>query len=367
MTMNGIFQIILPNNKIKRTQKAAPVSCNKGIKMKRIIYTLTVLLSLSVWAGNVVAEIQLTNALAKDIGRTYGFYLGQDYSLNGISKKYPSLSGLSLIAEKEFSANYKSSIDGMDAIMQKYSKNEWEKIKGTLSKQIASSINIDQITETEARQFVNLVRQRAKGNIESPVIETLLLFKSGYEKNPEREFIDGYKYKYVNNGIGKSKGVAFSIESPKTWAAKDGNRPNIVQKFVSENGRGLKLLLILINEMPLQPGEKVTEKEVAEILNPKDIKKFLPEGASYIKSGKLTLENLPGFWVHFKMEMSRVRNTVDMETIMYMIFYKNKMIQIQGQVTTSVNGKEIVGGGLNKYEKLFDLMANSFVITNMYK
>ena len=329
---------------------------------------MTVLLGLSIWAGNVFAEIQLTNALAKDIGRAYGFYLGQDYSLNEISKKYPSLSGLALIAEKEFLANFKSSIDGMDSIMRKYSQNEWKKIKGTLSKQIASSINIDQITETEARQFINLVRQRAKGNIESPIIKTLLLFKSGYEKNPEMEFLDGYKYKYVNyNSIGKSKGVAFSIESPKTWVAKDGNRPNIVQKFVSENGRGLELFLISINEMPLQPGEKVTEKDVAEILNPKDIKDFLPEGASYIKSEKLTLENLPGFWVHFKMEMPRVRNTIGMETIMYTIFYKNKVIQMQGQVTTSVNGKEIVGGGLKKHEKLFDLMANSFVIANMYK
>ena len=67
--------------------------------------------------------------------------------------------------------------------MTKDAKDEWRKIKGTLSKQIVASINIDQITETQARQFVNLVRQRAKGNIESLVIETLLLFKSGYEKN----------------------------------------------------------------------------------------------------------------------------------------------------------------------------------------
>lgn len=324
-------------------------------------------LGLFVWSANAIAEIKLTNALAKDIGQAYGFYLGQDYSLSEISKKYPSLSGLALIAEKEFSATFKSSIEGMDAIMMKHVKSEWQKIKNQLTKQIAGSINIDQITESQARQFIELVRQRAKGNIESPVIEILLIFKSGYEKNPEREFLDGYKYKYTTNGSGKAKGVAFSIESPKTWAAKEGNRPNIVQKFVSENGRGLELLLILIKKIPLRPGEKITEKDVSEILNPKDIKDFLPDGAAHIKSGQLTIENLPGFWVHFRMNMSRVRNSVSMETIMYTIFYKNKMIQIQGQVTTSVNGKPINRGGLQKYEKLFDLMANSFVIANMYQ
>lgn len=335
--------------------------------MRVKFHQFSIIVLLSVFTLNVYAEIKLSNALAKDIGQAYGFYLGQDYSLSEISKKYPSLSGLALLAEKEFAATFQSSIEGMDALMAKYSKNEWNKIKAQLTTQIASSINIEKISETQARQFVELVRERAKGNIESPVIETLLLFKSGYEKNPEREFIDGYKFKYSTSGVGKAKGVAFSIESPKTWVPKEGDRPNIVQKFVSENGRGLELLLILIKEMPLQPGEKITERDISEILNPKDIQDFIPDGGVYLNSGKLTLENLPGFWVHFKMDMARVRNTVGMETIMYTIFYKNKMIQIQGQVMTSINGEPADRGGLKKYEKLFDLMTNSFVISNMYK
>ncbi len=335
--------------------------------MKNTLRLLVILLGVVTWSPYASAEIQLTNALAKDIGQTYGFYLGQNYSLSEISKKYPSMSGLALIAEKEFAAAFKSSIEGMDALMSKHAKAEWERIKDQLTNRVADSLNIDQATESQARQFIELVRQRAKGNIESPVIETLLLFKSGYEKHPEHEFLDGYKQKYTSNGAGKAKGVAFSIEAPKTWAAKEGNRPNIVQKFVSENGRGLELLLVLIKEMPLQPGEMITDKDVAEILNPTDIKDFLPDSAEHIASGKLTLENLPGFWVHFKLNMSRVRNSVGMETIIYVIFYKDKMIQIQGQVTTSANGKAIERGGLEKYEKLFDLMANSFVIASMYK
>lgn len=335
--------------------------------MNNAVRLILLLLVLVISPFNAYAEIKLSNALAKDIGQAYGFYLGQNYSLSEIPKKYPSLSGLALIAEKEFAATFQSSIEGMNALMAKYAKSEWNKIKAQLTTQVASSINIEQISETQARQFVELVRERAKGKIESPVIETLLLFKSGYEKNPEREFIDGYKSKYSTNGVGKAKGVAFSIESPKTWVAKEGNRPNIVQKFVSENGRGLELLLILIKEMPLQPGEKITEKDISEILNPKDIQDFIPDGGVYLNSGKLTLENLPGFWMHFKIDMAGVRNAVGMEIITYNIFYKNKMIQIQGQVMTSMNGEPVDRGGLKKYEKLFDLMANSFVISNMYK
>jgi hypothetical protein len=335
--------------------------------MRNAIRLISIQLVLIVSASSAFAEIKLSNALAKDIGQSYGFYLAQTYSLNEISKKYPAMAGLALLAEKEFSATFKSSIEGMDVLMTKYGKSEWNKIKKKVTTQITSSFNIDQISETEAREFVDLVRERAKGNIESPVIETLLLFKSGYEKNPEREFLDGYKYKYSTNGAGKAKGVEFSIESPKTWIAKEGNRPNIVQKFVSENGRGLALLLILIKEVPLQSGEKISEKDVLEILNPKDIQDFIPDGGVYLNSGKLTLENLPGFWLHFKLKGSRVRNTFDVETISYVIFYKNKMIQIQGHVTTAVNGDPAEPDGLKKYEKLFDQIANSLVINNIYQ
>lgn len=335
--------------------------------MKQMIYKVGLLLCLIAFSTTTFAEIKLSNPLAKDIGKAYGFYLGQHYSLHEILIKYPSLSRQAVIAEKEFSATFKSSIEGMGAIMSKNAKAGWLKIQSQLAKQIASSIDINQFTEIQARQFIDLVRERAKGNIESPVIETFLLFKSGYQEHPNREFLDGYKYKYKTNGSGKAKGVAFSIESPKTWVAKEGNRPNIVQKFVSENGRGLEMLLVLIKEMPLQPEEGIAKKDILEILNPKDIKDLLPAGSTYINSGELTLENLPGYWVHFKISMSRMRNTIDMETIMYTIFYENKMIQIQGQVMTAVNGKHIDHGGLKKYEQLFDLMVNSFVLRDMYK
>lgn len=335
--------------------------------MKKAIHLVAVLLGVIAWPSNVSAEIQLSNALAKDIGQAYGFYLAQDYSLNEIASEYSSMSRLVLIAEKEFSATFKSSIEGMDALMSKHAKTEWEKIKGQLAKQIANSINIEHITELQARQFIELVRRRAKGDIESPVLETLLLFKSGYKKHPELEFLDGFKYRYTTDGTGKAKGVAFSIEAPKTWVAKEGDRPNIVQKFVSANGRGLELLLVLIKELPLQAGETITEKDVEEMLNPTDIEGFLPDGAEYINGGKLTLENLPGLWIHFKMNMSRVKNSVGMETIMYATFYKNKMIQIQGHVTTTTDGRPMDRGGIERYEKLFDLMANSFVISSMYE
>ena len=335
--------------------------------MKIIIQKIAIILVLNTCAFNAYAEIKLSNTLAKDIGQAYGFYLGQDYSLEEIAKKYPAISSLAFIAEQEFLMNFKSSIEGMDMLMEKHAKSEWDEIKRDLATQIKTSISIEEISESQARQFVALVRERAKGNIDTPVIETLLLFKSGYTNKPAQEFLEGYKYKYVSNGSGKAKGVGFSIEYPKTWMHEEGNRPNIVQKFVSERGQGLQVFLVLIKNVPLQPGEVITEQDILEILNPNDIQDFIPANGVHLSSGKLTLENLPGFWVHFKVNMSRARTTGDMEAIMYTIFYEDKMIMLQGQIMTTVNGEPRHQGEFAKYEQLFDLMANSLVIPSKYK
>ena len=333
--------------------------------MKKV-FCCYLFLCLFVFAGNAVAEIHQSNALVTDIAKVYGYYFSQEYLLNEISKKFPELAELTLLAKMEFSANFKSAIDDMDEMMAKDSRGQWEKLKKTLSDKISSSINIDKFSEAKARQFIDLVRERAKGNIESPFLETLLLFKAGYEENPEREFLDGYKYKYINNGEGKANGIAFSIESPKTWAPREGNRPHVVQKFVSENGRGFGMFLVLINEFPIKTGENVTEKDIVGLLDSGDIKKYLPKGATYLNGGKLTLESLPGFWIDYVNRSSRMNVTMIVETRAYVIFYKNKMIQLQGHITKSVSGIKEQGAGLKQYQPLFDLMANSLVVTSRY-
>ena len=90
--------------------------------MRYTTYLIAMFLVLFVWSVNAKAEIMMSNSLAKDIGRAYGYYLGQDYALKEISKKYPSLSGMAFIAENEFAAIFESSIGGMDSIMLKYGK-----------------------------------------------------------------------------------------------------------------------------------------------------------------------------------------------------------------------------------------------------
>jgi hypothetical protein len=66
---------------------------------------------------------------------------------------------------------------------------------------------------------------------------------------PVREFIDGGRTTFSTNDHPKTKGVNFTIAYPNSWAAAEGDRPNIVQKFTSEAGRGLEMAVIVTNDL----------------------------------------------------------------------------------------------------------------------
>lgn len=334
--------------------------------MKKTRHSVLFVVLLFLAIPHSSADLVLTDALMKDISQAYGFWLGQEYTLDEISKKFPSLSRQVLIARMAFSSEFRSSIEGINSYMNEKNRDEWENLKNTITGKFENILDIDVLSEVEANAFVEEVRQRAKGSIESPVLETLLTFKAGYAANPGKEFSDGYKYKYSHDGSGKAKGVPFTIELPKTWLAKDGDRPNVVQKFISKNGRGYEIVMVLINNIPLEQGERITEKDVDEILNPIDIRDMIPDGATATDFGKLVIETLPGFWVKMKIQSARVRNSMKAESVMYAIFYEDRMIQIQAQVINSINGESIGDGGFVKFEPLFDLIANSLVISSLY-
>jgi hypothetical protein len=267
-------------------------------------------------------------------------------------------------ARAAFDLSFGPSLKNLDAYMQKNLGRGWPEFKNKIDKMLAEKLGKQSMSKSQAIEFISMVKHRAKGDIDSPVLETLLIFKPEYEEYPEQEFLDGYRYTYKNDGTGKSKGVEFSIKIPRTWKAKEGNRPNIVQKFIAPSGA---MLMIIIKEMPLGPNEHVTQTDVDEMLSSEGVRQMLPPGASYIASGKMTLEGLPGLWVKYRVKMGRVKMTMEAESIMYVVFYKNRTIQIQGTNGVSVNGEKIKDGGIKKYEKLFDQMVNSFVLEGLYR
>ena len=312
---------------------------------------------------NVISlhAISLNKQTIMDISRTYGYYQGQLYSLNTIKKKYPKLSNDIFIARSEFDFSFSKSIKNIDTLMSKY--DGWKSIKKDIIKSIHTKLDLSNLTYQESIQFIQLVRQRAKGKIESSVLETLLMLNPEYEKYPEREFYDGFKKRYRCDDFKKSKGVDFLIDIPMSWASKKANRPNIVRKFISQNGHSVEMAMILVYNFP--DGKYLSTNDIKGMVSQKEMQEALPANAILKDYGFMKLETLPGYWQRYSMTIQRVRKIMTIEMLAYTIFYGDKLIQIQFQVGDFHNKN--LEKRFKKFESLFDSIINSFVLTNLYK
>lgn len=316
---------------------------------------------------SILEAIEVSKNLMMDMSRTYGYYLGQSYALENIEKKYPNLKNEIFLVKNEFDLKYLKSIKDIEQFFTKnMSKKEWSDLKKTMEDGIKKQINTN-ISYEEALESIQTAKSRIKGDIESPVIETLLMFNPNYQKNPIEELNDKFIQTYNSKDNPKAKGVDFSVKVPKSWKSQEANRPNIVRKFTSNNGyivedTFMENIMILVYDLPIEV-KKLTSQDVTDVCND------IPENSVLRECKEAILENLPVVVQRLKLNMKRLENSMNMEVVQYNVFYKNKMIIIQGQVGT-MNEKISEKTLLERFEKfkpVFNYVANSLMISNLYK
>ena len=312
-------------------------------------------------------SIELSKNLIMDMSRTYGYNMGQTYVLDAIEKKYPSLKTQVFQVKHEFDLKYSKSIKEIELNLSKnMSEKQWNDYKSNFEKEMQKQFNYDNITQDEALNFMEEVKSRTKGNIESPVIETLLTFNEAYQKNPISELNDGFFQRYNSKDNPKAKGVDFTVKVPKSWKSQEANRPNIVRKFTSNNGyiiedTFMESIMLLVYDLPIEVNS-LTQQDVNDVCND------LPENAVLRECKKTNLENLPVIIQRTKLNVTRLENSMSMEVIQYNVYFKNKLIMIQGQVGTLNNkvSEKTLLARFEKYKPIFNYVANSLVVNDLY-
>ena len=316
---------------------------------------------------SILEAIEVSKNLMMDMSRTYGYYLGQSYALENIEKKYPNLKNEIFLVKNEFDLKYLKSIKDIEQFFTKnMSKKQWSDLQKMVKDGIKKQLNTN-ISYEESLEAIQVVKARIKGDIESPVIETLLMFNPNYQKNPIEELNDKFIQTYNSKDNPKAKGVDFSVKVPKSWKSQEANRPNIVRKFTSNNGyiiedTFIENIMILVYDLPIEV-KKLTSQDVTDVCND------IPENSVLRECKATTLENLPVVVQRLKLNMKRLENSMNIEIIQYNIYFKNKVIMIQGQVG-AMNEKISEKTLLERFEKfkpVFNYVANSLMINNLYK
>ena len=300
-----------------------------------------------------------------DLSKTLGFIIGQRVTLNLIKAEYPNLALQAQVAESEFESSFSNAEKNIKNALQEILGEEYPEFLETLEKQGSALLSSQQFTQEVAANFIAEVKSRARGEIPSPILETLLTYQ--FIDWPTEEFTLGYNRVFRTKNHPKAKDVDFQIRYPISWRSEEGERPNIIQKFTSENGRGLEGFSLMVMDIPLPPDYTITEQDLDDFFVESELKGMVPEGGKFISAKPIVLDKHKGAMIIFDYTGQRVDITITARNLWFITIYETKMIQIFCAVSALPDEESELKERFNRFEPLFKMIANSFIIQGQYK
>ncbi len=327
------------------------------LKFKYVIFIILAILTIKIHSE--------TNKPKEEIlSQTFGYILGQDYSLTKIENNYPELKLEVKKARLNFNSSFGKAHKNIEDELKNILGDHFNSYKSEISKQFAEILKNQSYNKNIALNFLQEVNDRAKGDIESPVIETLLTYE--YINEPHKELLNNYTKTFRTKDHPKAKGIDFQVSLPQSWSQKEGERPNIVQKFRSGNGKGLVSVMLLVKDLPLIKDYKITEQDLDDLFSNDGLKEFVPEGGKYISGKPITIDSFKGGLLEFEQTVERLDIKIKIKGIQFITLIDHKMIFVQCMLS-GLSEKDNLDDEFDKLQTLFRLIGNSIIIQNQYK
>ena len=213
----------------------------------------------------------ITREMFGSLMRTYGFYFGQERSLDIIEKRYKELKKDVLLARLEWKLSFNSSVENIINTLQKTLADGWDNYNKILIEHLDTFINEDDFTLETSKEFIVEVGLRAKGFIPSPMLEILLAYKPEFDTNPLEEYRRGFKRTLYSLESTKSQGFEFEIEIPLSWSIREGKRPHVLWFIQNFHQSVMAAFTVVLNTVVLDLNisddewTKDTTKEIADL------------------------------------------------------------------------------------------------------
>lgn len=178
-----------------------------------------------------------------------------------------------------------------------------------------------------------------------------------------RQFQEGKTIKFTVLGHAKSKGANFSIKYPQSWMAKEGDRPNTVQSFVSDHGKGLEVVSIITKAIP--PEEPFSKADIPSYLSPDQVGRDIPPGAKLIRAVSTKIEAEPAAIVEYSIQQDRAGMVLESH-MMSLQFFQGRTFVMVSFYIGSLSDAETA----RRFElcrPLFFQMINSIVFDGKWK
>jgi len=132
----------------------------------------------------------------------------------------------------------------------------------------------------------------------------------------------------------KMKGVHLRIKPPKGWLVQEGDGPNVVKRFIGENGA----YVILVKDLPTFATRNSYRDHYSD---KKAMKKLIDSGMMACSAGGsildyklVTVARYPAIRAAYTCSMEKMGITMTIFTLSWSVFIEDKLVSFNG-VTTS--------------------------------
>lgn len=158
-------------------------------------------------------------------------------------------------------------------------------------------------------------------------------------------------------GHPKAKGVSLKLRPPNGWKIEEGDRPNIVKKFVY---KGNTYLIMVTDNATF-----FSRDEVRELLfDDEYVNEFIEEASSYLKDSEtiskkiVTVDTYPTLVFTIRGIEEKSGYNIKFRMKNWIIFYEDKVVFLQ---CAGLDGKEF-----KTLESLYNLITNSVIFPEQY-
>ncbi len=310
------------------------------------------------------ASLNPTRQSILGISRAYGFVLGQTIALDLLETAHPGLAGQARSAREAFKVAFPDAEARLEAeLASVFGAKRFGEMRAETIDLMGDVLSKQEVSEVQARDFIDKVRRRAHGEgFEPDVLEYLLA--AVYAADPSAEFIAGFRQRFRTDGSGKAQGLRLRLQLPRSWAGAEAERPHIVQKWISEAGSGNATILLDVRDsQDFAP----TRAEIEAFVSNGGVRELAVEGGVVVDASTFTLESLPGLSVvmHAPMERLGVRMASWMQ--MYRIYFRGKTLSLMCMNLGAEEDAVRVEQGFRRLQPLCRQVANSLVLEQLYE
>jgi len=123
------------------------------------------------------------------------------------------------------------------------------------------------------------------------------------------------------------------------------------------------MFLLMVKDIPIP----LTEQDLDDLFVESELKGIVPEGGKFISAKPIVLDKHKGAMIIYDDIVQRVDILITMRNLIFITSYDGKIIFIQCLVSALPGEESELQERFNRFEPLFKMIANSFIIQEQYK